>query len=272
MRGIRKDRVKRLFNRSASRYDRFSEFQREISNQLLLHFPDISGPSKTHVLDIGCGTGNLGLQLSKTDPDSHFYGCDIAFQMAQTSMGRRNGAEKYFAMNGDAETLPVKNGTFHLVVSNLVFQWMSNYKGGLEDAFRVLKRGGQLVYSVYSQGTLSELHESYLFTQNGANGFEPGSRLHRFPDRAETICFLRESGFEKIEVVETTYRRYYKGALDLLELLKNLGASNAMNHSTGGLGNRRWVKEMVQYYDSKFSYPSGVLATWVVQFVRGHRL
>ncbi len=113
--------------------------------------------------------------------------------MAQTAMGEKNGAEKYFAMNGDAETLPVKNGSFDLVVSNLAFQWMSNYKGGLEDAFRVLKRGGRLVYSVYGQGTLSELHESYLFTQNGAGGFEPGSRLHRFPDRAETVCFLRES-------------------------------------------------------------------------------
>jgi malonyl-CoA O-methyltransferase len=271
MSGIRKDRVKRLFNGSAARYDRISDFQRDISGQLILFFPDIFPSSGVRVLDVGCGTGNLGLRLSRQAPKGQIFGCDIAFRMAETALRGRNGSPRYFAINGDAEILPVRSGSFDLAVSNLAFQWMADYGRAVRECHRVLRSGGRLVYSVFGEGTLSELKEAYRHSQNGSDLPGTASRLHPFPGRDDTVRRLAEAGFGRIRVIEKTYLRYYDGAFHLLNLLKNLGASNAVDPPSGGLGNRGWIQKMVRYYDSNFSSSAGVAATWVVHFVEGYR-
>ena len=98
----------------------------------------LAGGARGRTLDVGCGTG-LGLPLY--GPDVRAIGLDPGWD----SLGRaRRRAPGVPLVQGRAEALPFRGGTFDTVVASLVFCSVAEPARGLAEVKRVLRPDGRL--------------------------------------------------------------------------------------------------------------------------------
>lgn len=98
-----------------------------------------------HVLDIGCGTGTLVLQLKRQFPTVQVVGVDPdpkALGRAKAKAKRAGVSIKF--EQGFADELPYESGSFDRVFSSFMFHHLdeADREKALREAFRVLKPGG----------------------------------------------------------------------------------------------------------------------------------
>jgi SAM-dependent methyltransferase len=99
------------------------------------------------VLDVGCGTGSLAIQIKHANPLVEVVGVDPdpdVLRIARTK-AQRSGTPLDFTQ-GNAERLPFETRSFDVVVSSLAFHHLTPgaKEKALGEAFRVLKPGGRL--------------------------------------------------------------------------------------------------------------------------------
>lgn len=119
-----------------------AEYDRKIVTVLNLS-PDM------RVLDIGCGTGVLTHAIGDwldAEKGGVSIGIDAAAKMIQVARKKRQNVTCRFDVAA-AEALPYENNAFDAAVSSLFFHHvpMDLKLKSLQEAFRVLKRGGVLV-------------------------------------------------------------------------------------------------------------------------------
>jgi ubiquinone/menaquinone biosynthesis C-methylase UbiE len=100
------------------------------------------------VLDLGCGTGALSLQLYRRHPDARLTGLDPdphALARARAKAAREGAPVEWQQGFGDA--LPFADGGFDRVVSSLVFHHLTHdgRRATLAEIARVLAPGGRLL-------------------------------------------------------------------------------------------------------------------------------
>lgn len=99
------------------------------------------------VLDIGCGTGvDTLVAATKVGADGRAVGIDMTWEMlAQARASLRNSFLENVAFQlASAEDLPFRDESFHVAISNGVFNLIPDKLGALKEVFRVLKSGGHL--------------------------------------------------------------------------------------------------------------------------------
>jgi ubiquinone/menaquinone biosynthesis C-methylase UbiE len=99
------------------------------------------------VLEIGCGTGNLTLQIAERFPDAHVCGLDPdprALAIARAKARRRGATVQWD--EGSAADLPYPDASMDRVVSSLMFHPLdgADRERALAEVRRVLRPGGQL--------------------------------------------------------------------------------------------------------------------------------
>lgn len=98
-----------------------------------------SGEGKQY-LDVGCGTGNYTIALSKQGLS--FTGIDPSEKMLANA---RQKSEHVDWISGRVEGLPFENETFDGVLASLTTHHWSDLDQGFSEIYRVLKPGGKLV-------------------------------------------------------------------------------------------------------------------------------
>jgi SAM-dependent methyltransferase len=99
------------------------------------------------VLDLGCGAGmDSILAARRVGPTGRVIGVDMTGPMVEKA--RLNalaaGVENAEFQRGEAERLPVGDGSVDVVISNGVFDLCPDKPGVLAEVFRVLRPGGRL--------------------------------------------------------------------------------------------------------------------------------
>ena len=118
-----------------------------------------------HVLDVGCGTGEVTLLAKKRAKDGKVYGIDPAPEMI--SVARSKAARKRLDIDfrvGVIEALPFPDSSIDVVTSSLMMHHLPQdlKVRGLAEIYRVLKTGGRLLVADFMRPTGSFLNHLYI--------------------------------------------------------------------------------------------------------------
>lgn len=97
------------------------------------------------VLDLGCGTGYGSAEAIKMGASS-VVGVDISNQAIHFAQKNFKNKELVF-QKANATSLPFKNSSFDTVLSFEVIEHIKNYPLFIDEAMRVLKKGGYFIFS-----------------------------------------------------------------------------------------------------------------------------
>ena len=144
-------------------------------------------------LDVGCGSGALGIAVGKRNPKAEIVGIDrwgkeyasFSKNLCESN-ARAEGVSRITFRQGDATHLDFPDETFDAVVSNYVYH---NIPGDrqqyLLETLRTLKKGGTFA-----------LHD--IFSKS------------KYGDMQAFVKKLKDMGYRQVELIDTTDGRFMK--------------------------------------------------------------
>jgi ubiquinone/menaquinone biosynthesis C-methylase UbiE len=131
----------------AGDYDRFSRF---LEPHAVEFFASLAVPAGTSFLDVGCGSGQLGLIAARHG--ARVWGCDIASNWIEVARSRADvaGLEATFD-EGDAEDLPYESARFDLVASIYGAMFAPRPDRVAAEMLRVTKPGGRVAMANWTK-------------------------------------------------------------------------------------------------------------------------
>ena len=173
---------------------------------------DAVGP-RTMILDLGCGTGRLGLLLAGR---ARVVGLDVSPAMLEAARSR-----------SAAFRLPFADGAFAAVTSGFVLRNLDNLPRAFAEVHRVTARGGTLAALDITEPqnpTLRRLFDAYFSAVASLLGGLVGKRdeyrylvrsLAQLPEPVEVLKLLEAAGF-----VGCTVRPLTRGTVSLFTATK----------------------------------------------------
>lgn len=160
---------------------------------------------KLDILDLGCGTGLLGIELQPFS--ARLVGVDISSKMVELARGHGVYHQLLVADLQDS-LMSFPPDTFDLVAAADVFVYVGNLTAAFAGANRVLRKNGLFVFTIEK-------------TQDQKKEFTLG-KSGRYSHGSAYICSLAETfGFESISMEAAPFRKEKGQAVDgLLCLLK----------------------------------------------------
>lgn len=152
------------------------------------------------ILEVGCGGGmSSALTLSGERPGQRWVGLDIssAVDIARVRLGET--ATRSF-VQGDALSLPFRDGTFDAVFAEGVLHHTPSTAEALRSLVRVLAPGGEVMFYVYRQkAPVREFTDDFIRDQVGRMTLEESWRqMGQLTELARSLAHLKGS----IEVAE----------------------------------------------------------------------
>lgn len=173
-----------------------------------------------NVLDIATGTGDLAINLSKTNAEK-IIGLDISagmLEVGKQKIAKRNLDQKIEMILGDSENLPFEDNTFDAITVAFGVRNFENLEKGLKEILRVLKPNGIFViletsvptktpfkqgYNIYTKGIMpligkifSKDKSAYTYLSKSASVFPYGEALNNI---------LRKTGFINATALPQTF-------------------------------------------------------------------
>ena len=151
------------------------------------------------ILEVGCGTGNLLLQLAQAFPNSRCTGVDIdptGLAAAREAVEKSGLTERVQIVEGDVRSA-IQPETYAVVVMVEVLHEISPTlrPGVIQDCARALRAGGWLVIvdETYPATLAEARHPAFLFPVQ--TGFEELLWGNIVPTKVEQEQLLRAAGF-----------------------------------------------------------------------------
>ena len=168
-----------------------------------------------HILDVGCGTGDLAVAFHRAKPRS-IIGLDFAADMLNLAAGTTRDCVAW--CQGDGLFLPFADNTFNIVCSAFVIRNFQNLTTGLGEMHRVLVPGGKIVileftmpdnrlvrtaYNLYFTRLLPRIGLIISRDRTGAYQYLPRS-VQSFVSHKELLASLQEAGFNAVSCKRLT--------------------------------------------------------------------
>ncbi|WP_250654882.1 malonyl-ACP O-methyltransferase BioC [Alkalimarinus coralli] len=214
---IEKRNVAASFGRAATSYDTAAHFQRSVGDRLLALLPS----SKSDLaVDLGCGTGHFTPMLGNQLKAAQTVGIDLSEGMITYARENRGYTEDSISwLVGDAENLPIATGSVDVIFTSLAIQWCDSYHSLFEELYRVLKPGGDVVFSTLLDGTLKELELAWREVDSYRH-------VNTFVSAGVIADAVKGAGFETVTSQQYTHTLKYPAVKALTRELKMLGAHN----------------------------------------------
>lgn len=139
---IKKQTIK-TFNYLSKNYDKSLSGYNPRKNYKLI-IDEIKLKKGNTLLDVGCGTGEILKKLSTKYINVKLYGIDISQEMLKIAK-KKDKLSKIKYICCDAESLPFKDNTFDVLITNESFHHYPNPQKALKEFKRVLKDNGKLI-------------------------------------------------------------------------------------------------------------------------------
>lgn len=160
------------------------------------------------ILDIGCGTGKLTIELARLASKGSVVGIDSSQEMLEKAMEK----SVYFK---NVSLLPISVQSmdfaerFDLAFSNSVLQWIKEQAEVIGLVYRLLKRGGRIAFQLPAKNFCREFFD---YTENAITmcGYEKffigWESPWYFPIKEEYEKILRDTGFNNVKIFYRDYR------------------------------------------------------------------
>ncbi len=135
--------IQNMFTSIAKRYD--------LMNRLMTGFQDVRWrrqviqlarlTKNASLLDLGTGTGDLARDAVLQFPQARVTAADFTLEMMR--VGQKTSPLNFSA--ADALRLPFNDSTFDAVISGFLMRNVIDLQKGIEEQFRVLKKGARIV-------------------------------------------------------------------------------------------------------------------------------
>ena len=176
-------------------YSAFSyDGKRQLSRQIIEGIAEqVKVPHGGLCLDVGCGSGALTIACAKRNPKASFIGIDRwgkEYASFSKSLCENNakaeGVKNVAFEQGDAVRLDFPDGYFDAVTSNYVYHNIPGERQAyLLETLRTLKKGGTFaLHDIFSKARYGDMQ---AFAQK-----------------------LREMGYEKVSLIDTTDGKFMK--------------------------------------------------------------
>jgi demethylmenaquinone methyltransferase/2-methoxy-6-polyprenyl-1,4-benzoquinol methylase len=143
----RSEYVQGMFARIAPHYDLMNQLmtfgQDRSWRRIVLQKAEVLS-NQNLILDLGAGTGDLGLQAYQRNAENISIEADFTLEMMRAGL-ERPGARALCWSAADALRLPFPDNTFDAVVSGFLLRNVVDLDQALSEQFRVLKIGGRIV-------------------------------------------------------------------------------------------------------------------------------
>jgi demethylmenaquinone methyltransferase / 2-methoxy-6-polyprenyl-1,4-benzoquinol methylase len=211
--GSKKEQVSEMFDRIAPRYDfmnRFLSAGIDISwrKKAIERFRN-DAPQK--LLDVATGTADMALMAAKMLKPKEIIGIDISEKMldvGRRKIGKQQSGTNIALFRGDGETINFADKTFDGVMVAFGVRNFENLEKGLQEIYRVLKPGAQLVVLEFSKPKIPGVRKLYdlymgLVAPQMAGWFNQNKKAYQylnesakaFPDRNHFVDILNQTGF-----------------------------------------------------------------------------
>lgn len=205
--------VRAMFSGIAGKYDLLNHllsanidkrWRRRVRNRL----EKVLNDKDSLVLDVACGTGDLAIEL-KQNAASLVIGTDFCRPMLEVA--KEKAADIPF-VEGDALSLSFPDEMFDAVTIAFGLRNLSNFRDGLAELCRVLKKNGRVVVLEFSSPVVPGFRRLFRFYfsrilpriggfvsgERGAYEYLPDS-VSKFPDQKELARMMEDAGFAKVE-------------------------------------------------------------------------
>ena len=132
------------YDLAAADYDKKEKYLNSFEQNKIL--PLLGEVKNKEILEVGVGTGRLAIRLANLG--AKITAVDVSPQMLAVLKSKN---DKVKIVMGDAENLPFSNDVFDLVIATFLIVNLKNPKIFFDEAYRVLKDGGQLVVTNINQ-------------------------------------------------------------------------------------------------------------------------
>ncbi|MFZ5987917.1 MAG: GNAT family N-acetyltransferase [Bacillota bacterium] len=165
------------------------------------------------LLDIGCGTGFPSIELAqRLGNSSKVYSIDLweaALKQAAYKASVYEVPNIEF-IRGDANKMPFEDSMFDTVISNNGINNTGDEVAAIAESYRVLKAGGQFIFTVNLPGTMKEFYDVYrevlkeMKLDICITGIDDHIYKHRKP--LELLRqYIETAGFEILEADEGSF-------------------------------------------------------------------
>jgi len=181
---MKTDKEKETNSWNADRYNKHAHFVSELA----LPVVDLLDPQEDErILDLGCGEGTLGLEITKQGAE--VYGIDLSPEMV--TQARANGLE--------AEVMSVTQmpfeGEFDAVFSNAMLHWVREPEQAVAMIAKALKTGGRFVAEFGGRGNVHHIVEAMRSVFAAHPAYGKFDDFWFFPTPEAYTQILEEAGF-----------------------------------------------------------------------------
>jgi malonyl-CoA O-methyltransferase len=240
------------FSKAAIQYDSAARLQREVGTMLFDKLANCLATNQS-ILDVGAGTGYCTELL--VSHGASLVALDIAPAMLVQARHRLGENVGYVA--ADTQSLPIKDHSIDIVFANLVLQWCVDLTAVFREFKRVLKNGGQIVFSTLGPKTLWELRSAWQHVDDYRH-------VNDFIDIEDIQLQLAHAGLNGF-VEPRMIKLKYTSVIQLMRELKTIGAANINHSRQRGLTGKHRLQKVCDEY-GKLMGNQVTHATWHVLF------
>jgi malonyl-CoA O-methyltransferase len=248
--------IRRYAERASAGYDSAAVLARELRGAMLDRLGYIAF-TPTAILDLGCGTGDGAVALAARWPSARVVAVDLVPAMLE-ALGSREGSAGIERICAEAERLPLPDGAFDLVFSNLMLPWCEDIDAVFAEVARVLAPRGLFSFTTFGPDTLMELRAAW-------RAVDDSEHVHPFTDMHDLGDGLVRAGLSEPVLDVSRYTLTYPDADALMRDLKATGAQNATGSRMRGLTGRGRIAAMAAAYES-FRTGGALPSTWEAVF------
>jgi ubiquinone/menaquinone biosynthesis methyltransferase len=219
--------VKNIFSNVAKKYDLMNDLMsagthRLWKNSMIKH---IDFFDNIKIIDVAGGTGDIAFRIAKTAQEKNLNYqievVDINPQMLEVGRSRAVDLNLFSHLNfveNDGEKLSFADETFDVFTIAFGIRNFTNIEKGLQEAHRVLKKGGkficlefskvediflQKIYDTYSFKIIPKIGEVILKDQDSYQYLVESIR--KFPDQKSFKKLIENAGFSKVGYQNLTF-------------------------------------------------------------------